>query len=63
MSVSQNEDLQWMKDNKILLSANRTSTYHFIQPIKQSDAGIYECFVDGERNDALHGLTLLLVRG
>lgn len=63
MSVSPTEDLQWMKDNKILLSANRTGTYRLNQPIKQSDAGIYECFVDGERNDALHGLILLLVRG
>lgn len=56
-------NLRWIHNNKIITAADGKDTYVFNDPIEEKDAGIYECYIDGERNLAKHGIHLLIVRG
>ncbi|PIK41196.1 putative tyrosine-protein kinase [Apostichopus japonicus] len=55
-------NLRWIHNNKIITAADGKDTYVFNDPIEEKDAGIYECYIDGERNLAKHGIHLLIVR-
>ncbi|KAJ8019308.1 hypothetical protein HOLleu_42170 [Holothuria leucospilota] len=55
-------NLRWQHNNGNIVSVGG-STFLIEGPIQLHDAGIYECYVRGNRSLAEHGLNVLLVRG
>lgn len=54
---------RWNKDNVSISSADGSSKYTISGKITVDDAGVYECYMDGERNLAKQALQLVIVRG
>ncbi|XP_071838026.1 uncharacterized protein [Apostichopus japonicus] len=52
----------WMKDNVPISSTDGLSNYTIMRPLQLDDAGVFECYIDGERSQAKQALNLLIVR-
>ncbi|XP_071838148.1 uncharacterized protein [Apostichopus japonicus] len=53
---------RWMKDNVSISSTDGLSNYTIRRPLQLDDAGVFECYIDGERSQAKQALNLLIVR-
>ncbi|XP_071838116.1 uncharacterized protein [Apostichopus japonicus] len=53
---------RWIKDNVPISSTDGLSNYTIMRPLQLDDAGVYECYIDGERRSAKQALNLLIVR-
>ena len=55
-------NLRW-RHNEVLLSRWDGLKAVFITNVRKADEGIYECYEDGHREDGLHAIMRLIVRG
>lgn len=56
-------EFRWLKDNQRNNDMDGLDTWTINGPVTVNDAGVYECHIDNERNQARQGLMLLIVRG
>ncbi|XP_071954251.1 uncharacterized protein [Antedon mediterranea] len=57
-----NSDLVWRKNDSTELKIGTEKSMTF-NPVETSDAGVYEMYQDGNRNDRRHAFIKLIVRG
>lgn len=57
-------NIKW-RQNDVFTDSTRDGqlSYLFHHPIKSKDAGVYECYLSGERNTGLTMIKRLIVRG
>ncbi|XP_071853544.1 uncharacterized protein [Apostichopus japonicus] len=55
-------DFRWLKDNLRNTGISGQDTWVISGQVEVDDAGVYECYIQGQRSDAKQGLKLFIVR-